>query len=276
MKISSMSKRLAIAGVALAATLFTGCGDSANDFVLTPPPAQAQAAGFTTFSSSGTANVNQSITEFQALIGGSANGNTAGSQATGFRSVNWDAGIVPVFPDAFPFDFFNNANTAPPTRGLIVGAGGNGLNASDDDFASLNPNYADEFEAFSTAKTFSPTSTNILWANFEIPGATGVPAATAGFGAVFSDVDTAGSTTIEFFNGNTSLGTFEVPVRSDANGHSFLGVVWTNSVRVTSVKIKLGSGTISASNQDISDGGTDDLVVLDDFFYAEPRVVGSN
>ena len=276
MEFSTFKGKLTLAGAALATSFFIGCGDSNSDFVLTPPPAQAQASGFTTFSAAGTADVTQAIADFQTAVGGSNNGNTSGSQTTGFRSINWDAGIVPVHPAAFPPDFFNNIANFPPTRGLIVGAGGNGLNASDNDFANINANYADEFNAFSNSNTFSPTSTNILWARFEVPNATGVPAAVAGFGAVFSDVDTAGSTNIEFFNGNTSLGTFEVPVRTDANGHSFLGVVWTNTTRVTSVKIKCGSGTLGAANQDVSDGGTDDLVVVDDFFYAEPRRVGSN
>ena len=273
MKISNLTKKITVVGPALALTLFAGCGSS-DDFIVAP--AQAQAAGFTTFSASGAANVGQAITDFQNAVDGADNGNASGSQNTGFRSINWDAGIVPVFPAAFPPDFFNNIANFPPTRGLIVGAGGNGLNASDNDFATLNANYADEFNAFSNNNTFSPTSTNVLWARFEVPNASGVPAATAGFGAVFSDIDTAGSTSIEFFNGNTSLGVFEAPVRTDANGHSFLGVVWTNSVRVTSVRIVCGSGTLGATNQDVTDGGTDDLVVVDDFFYAEPRVVGSN
>lgn len=276
MNISNLSKKVLAASIALAATLFTGCGSSAEDFVLTPPPAQAQVAGFTTFQGSGTTDVNGAIADFQAAVGGADNGNASGSQANGFRSINWDAPIVPVFPNAFPADFFNNIANFPPTRGLIVGAGGNGLNASNDDFASLNASYGAQFNAFSNANTFSPTSTNALWARFEVPNATGVPAATAGFGAVFSDIDTAGSTSIEFFNGNTSLGTFDAPIRTDANGHSFLGVVWNNNVRVTSVLIRCGNGTLGATNQDISDGGTDDLVVVDDFFYAEPRVVGSN
>ena len=205
MNISSFKGKVAMAGIALATSLFVGCGDSDGEFVLSPPPVQAQAAGFTTFSASGTANVNQAIADFQTAVGGADNGNTSGSQATGFRSINWDAGIVPVHPAAFPPDFFNNIANFPPTRGLIVGAGGNGLNASNNDFATINANYADEFNPFSNANTFSPTSTNILWARFEIPNATGVPAATAGFGAVFSDIDTAGSTTIEFFNGNTNI-----------------------------------------------------------------------
>ena len=269
----NLLKKLCLAGACFTAFGLAGCGDSE---VAVIPPAQAQVLGFVPIAGSGTADVNQAITDFTARFGGTANGNAAGTQATGFRSVNWDAPIVPVGAgNPFPFDFFNNANIAPPTRGLIVGAGGNGLQAADDDFAFINPTYAGQFEAFSTAKIFSPTSTNVLWVRFEVPAATGVPGRVSGFGAVFSDVDTEGSTTIEFFSGNTSLGEFQVPVRSDANGHSFLGVNWEDGQKVTSAKITLGTGTLGAANNDVTDGGTDDLVVLDDFFYGEPSVVGT-
>lgn len=269
-------KRLAVAAGLASMLAFVGC-DESNDFV--PEIAQAQQAGFQVFTGSGAANVQAAINAFQALIGGANNASTAGSQATGFRSINWDAGIVPVEPAAFPFDFFNNANTSPATRGLIVGAGGNQLRASNNAFANLNADYPNQFTPFSANNLFAATSSRILWARFEIPGATGVPAAVTGFGAVFSDVDNAGTTTVEYFNGNTSLGVFQVPTRSDANGHSFLGVVFTNGSKITSVKITQGDAamgvTAAAGPNDVSNGGTQDIVVVDDFFYGEPRVVGT-
>lgn len=270
-------KRFLVTAACLSALVFAGCGSS-DDEIINLQPANAQQAGFTTFTGSGTANGNTAITNFQAALGGADNGNTAGSQATGFRSINWDAGIVPVQPALFPFDFFNNANLAPPTRGLIVGAGGNQLLASNNDFLNLNADYPNQFNTFSGNNTFSAASTQNLWARFEIPGTTGVPAAVTGFGAVFCDVDNANSTSIQFFNGNTSLGQFQVPVRSDANGHSFLGVIFNNN-KVTSVLIRAGQapiGTIAnAGPNDVSNGGANDMVVLDDFFYGEPRVVGT-
>lgn len=275
----NLMKKFAVTGVCLAALAFIGCGDSTD--LIAPAPAQAQAAGFRTFAASGATDVPTRIAEFQTFLGGADNGNTSGTQATGFRSVNWDAGIVPVHPAAFPSDFFNNIANFPPTRGLVVGTGpGNGLVAFDMSVpasspSNINANYADEFAAFSDFKTFSPSGTNILWARFEVPNGTGVPAGHTGFGVVFSDVDTAGSTTVEFFNGNTSLGTFEAPVRSDANGHSFLGVAWDNGQRVTSVRLDLGTAALGAAVDDVSDGGTNDLVIVDDFFYGEPRVAGS-
>jgi hypothetical protein len=268
----NLIRKFLAAGACFALLGLGGCGSS-DDFV--PAPAQAQAVGFTIFSASGTTDVTTRIAEFQTQLGGASNGNTAGTQATGSRAVNWDAAIVPVFPVGFPGDFFNNLNTAPPTRGLIVGVSGNNMSASNDDFATLNPNYADDFNAFSTANTFAPLSSNVLWARFEVPAATGVAAGVTGFGAIFSDVDVAGSTTLEFFNGNVSLGTFEAPVRTDANGHSFLGVSWGDGQKVTAVKLTLGQAALGATVEDVSDGGANDLVIVDDFFYGEPAVVGT-
>lgn len=264
-------KKLCLTGVAAAALVFAGCGDSGN-FVATP--AQAQAANFTTFTGSGAADVATAITNFQTALGGANNASNPGPIATGFRSINWDAGIVPVQPAAFPENFFNTTAFAP-TRGLIVGAAGNAIQASNNDFAGINATYAGQFNAFSNANTFGVTAnTNVLWAGFQLPAAAGVPASVQGFGAVFSDVDVAGSTTVQYFSGATDLGTFQVPIRTDANGHSFLGVIFTAGQRVTSVRITLGNGNLGAAANDITDGGANDLVIVDDFFYGEPIVIG--
>ena len=272
-----LNKKIFVALAAAASLLFAGCGDSTNI-----TPAQAQAQGFQVYSGSG-ATLAAAQTNFVAAID-ATNTNNAGavpSQATGFRSVNWDAGIVPVDNNTFPSSFFNTLNGAfPVQRGLVVGAGGStgntGMRVSSQDFNDVNATYGAQFNAFSAANTFAPTTSNVIWVRFEVPGRLGVAAGVKGFGAVFSDVDTVGSTTMEFFNGNTGIGTFVVPVRSDANGHSFVGVNFTNSNKATSVKITLGNGTLGAATNDITDGaGNPDLVVLDDFFYAEPRVVGT-
>lgn len=259
-----------ILGVALATGLvFSGCGDSTD---LINNPAVAQVNNFTVFAATGGANVTQRVTDFQNALGGVNNGNGAAA-ATGFRRVNWDGGVVPLNVNTFPFNLFNDSAAGVP-RGILVGAAGNGLRAANDDFAAINATYAAQFNPFSNTVTFSPTTTNILWAKFEPADVRGVPASTHGFGAVFADVDTAGSTSIEFFNGATSLGVFNVTPRSDATGHSFLGVTWQNGVRVTSVKLKLGSGTLAAGTGDVTDNAANpDLVVVDDFIYGEPQVV---
>jgi len=101
--------------------------------------------------------------------------------------------------------------------------------------------------------------------NFFVPGST-TAALTKGFGAVFTDVDLANTTSLMFFDAsNVSLGTFFVPAQPFDASFSFLGVDFGSAVvsrvRITSGNAALGTG--------ILDGGSD-LVVMDDFIYGEP------
>jgi len=108
--------------------------------------------------------------------------------------------------------------------------------------------------------------------DFEIAGQT-TPALVTGFGAVFSDVDVAAATTIEFFDVNgQSLARIAAPVRSDAAGLSFVGAKFAEAI-VARVRITLGTGVLGAATNDISAGGPVDLVVADNFIYGEPQHV---
>jgi hypothetical protein len=92
-----------------------------------------------------------------------------------------------------------------------------------------------------------------------------------GFGVVFSDVDRSG-TTLEFFGRDGSLGRFEAPPRAAGSSLSFLGVVFEGKI-VTGVRIVAGTGVVAAGARDVSAGGTQDLVIMDDFLYDEPQAV---
>lgn len=123
--------------------------------------------------------------------------------------------------------------------------------------------------------------------NFFIPGTT-TAATVAGFGAVFTDVDLAGVTTIEYFNEvGGSLGRFNVPVGTVSSaGLSFLGVSFdagekVSKVRITTGNTALGAGVTDGSLPTLAAGKADgitangvlpiiDLVVMDDFIYSEP------
>ena len=59
------------------------------------------------------------------------------------------------------------------------------------------------------------------------------------------------------------------PVRTTST-HSFLGVYFANK-KVTAVKIKQGTAAIGNLVKDISEGGTNDLIIMDDFLYDEPQ-----
>jgi hypothetical protein len=137
-------------------------------------------------------------------------------------------------------------------------------------FSEVNPTYAAEFTAFSPTKIFAPVGSNQLDQLFQVAGQP-TPAVVRGFGIVFNDVDVADRTTIQLFaQDGSSLGTFVSPVRSDATGLSFVGVSFTEAI-IARVRITLGTGAMGAAVNDISAGGTVDVVALDNVIYGEPR-----
>lgn len=254
-----MRYRLGVAA-AMAATLTLGGCDDSDDLGAGPgiqPTDVVQASG----------DLTVGITEFRALIGDPVNGGTAGQQPGGRREIKWDG--VPADrtnTDDFPDDFFNTVVKA----GLIYATDGTGFRVSDDDFADLNPTYGEQFESFSKAKTFMSVGSRRMTLTFRVAGAT-TAATTKGFGIVFSDVDQAGSAGIELFTASgQSLGLYLAPVRSDAAGHSFVGVVFDDPV-IARVVVTSGQAALGAGVNDFSDGGNVDLVVTDDFLYAEPE-----
>jgi hypothetical protein len=205
------------------------------------------------------------------MLGNPNNGAAPGPHALGRREINWDAVPAAVtnvihFPNAF-------FNTNSP-RGLVYDHVNRGLEVSDNRFTSLNPTYAAEFTPFSGTKLFSPLGNNESDIRFFVAGST-TEAAVHGFGVVFLDVDTAGSSGIELIGvDGTSLGRFSAPVRSDARGASFVGVVFRQAL-IARVKIVTGDGLLSPSELDVSQGGQHDLVVMDDLLYGEPTATGN-
>jgi hypothetical protein len=206
------------------------------------------------------------VSEFRTLLGGPVNGTAAGPQPAGRREINWDgvpAGVTNT--NNFPGNFFNVTST----RGVLLSTAGSGLRVSDSNFNDVNAGYSDQLGFFSPSKTFAAVGSNIIDVNFRVSGSS-VAAGVSGFGVVFSDVDTAGSTTLEFFDGNTSLGKFSAPVRCGGSSLSFLGVAFTDGTTATRVRITAGQGAPAAGVTDVSAGGTVDVVAMDDFIYSEP------
>ena len=101
---------------------------------------------------------------------------------------------------------------------------------------------------------------------FFVPGTT-TPGTVSGFGAVFSDVEIAGLTRIEFFDSfGSSL--FSRAVQTAGNGgFSFLGALADAGERIAKVRITTGDSVV-LGNGNVSGGA--DTVVMDDFIYAEP------
>ena len=62
------------------------------------------------------------------------------------------------------------------------------------EFADINPLYSGLFATFSPPRLFIALNTNVMDVVFNVPGNAAVPAGVTGFGAVFTDVDSATST----------------------------------------------------------------------------------
>jgi len=241
--------------VALAA-----CSD--DKVVAPPPPPGPQATVFTA-----TGNITAKVDEFRNLLGAS-NGGTAGEQPTGRREISWDGAGANPFDNRndFPANFFNSN----VKNGAIFTTDGTGFRNDSTNFSEVNPTYAAQFSFFSANKIFSPVGSNKLDQLFQVAGQP-TPAVTRAFGIVFSDVDVADKTTIELFaQDGSSLGSYAAPVRSDAAGLSFLGISYDNTI-IARARITLGTGALGANVNDITAGGTVDLVVVDNFIYGEPH-----
>jgi hypothetical protein len=214
-----------------------------------------------------TGDLAATLAEFRTALGDPVNG-TPGPFTGGRREIKWDGAALPTNVNTFPGDFFNTTVKA----GAIFSTDGTGFRNSDNDFSDINPAYADEFNAFSFPKTFMPVGSEAMTVSFRVPG-TETPAATRGFGVVFSDVERQGAASIKLFDAEgRSLGQYHAPVRSDAAGFSFVGVVFESPI-VALVQITSGQQALGEGVQDLSDGGNLDLAVMDDYLYAEPQEI---
>ena len=225
-----------------------------------------------TFSASGAnpAGIQATVDAFRTSLG-TLNPNVIGSFGTGRRESNWD-GVPDALsaPNNLPANFFN----VNSPRGVIFGTPGTGFEVSATaasgtpvEFGNINPTYPDLFQTFSPQRLFTAVGSDIVDVNFFVPGSA-TPAFTTAFGAVFTDVDLANVTSLQFFGlSNQSLGTFFAQTGRVANGSlSFLGVQFNAGETIGRVRITSGNTALGPNET----GGVD-LVVMDDFIYAEPR-----
>jgi hypothetical protein len=232
------------------------------------------------FNAVGTAGSTNALSAFEAAIGGPNNKDNP-PQPNGFRTINWDG----VKLDGTDF----NGDTTVINKGTTVAIPVNRFQSrgvqfeevyavSGDGFATVNPHAKGLFPAFSPKNTFTMFNENTIDFRFVLasdPATDPRPAISRGFGAIFLNVRLPDTTSIEYFNGDTSLGKFFVtpgPVSSP----EFLGVLFNNPV-VTRVTITLGTdvlfffdGTTFHSSSTDNPGAGHNLAVTDDFAYAEP------
>jgi PEP-CTERM motif len=108
---------------------------------------------------------------------------------------------------------------------------------------------------------------NVTDVTFFLPG-TNIPAVTTAFGLIFVDVEVSGDTTLQFF-GESNHVIFSRNALSDGNrGLTFLGAVATGGESISRVRMTSGANTIAANG--VLGNPTSDVVVMDDFLYAEP------
>jgi hypothetical protein len=245
-----MKTSLLSAGLALAFT----CGSSS----LQAAPVTFLAAGADAAAIAGT------VDAFRASLG-SLNANVAGSFGSGRREINWDG--VPnglAAPGNLPANFFN---TNSP-RGAVFTGPGTGFQVSGNAgvgpirFNNINPTYSSQFDTFSAQRLFTSLGSNVYDVLFFVPGST-TPALVSGFGSVFTDVDAADTTSIEYFDAlNNSLGTYFALDFAGDQTLAFVGVDFDANV-VSRIRV-------TAGNQALGPITTGDVVVADDFIYGEP------
>jgi hypothetical protein len=231
--------------------------------------ASSQAAPIvTSLSGPNPAGIQTAVDAFRTALG-TLNPNVAGSVGTGRREINWDG--VPdalAAPNSLPVNFFN----ANSPRGVVFSGAPSfqvSANAAAGPvrFGNVNATYSNTFQTFSAQRLFSAIGTNVYDVSFFVPG-TSIASFTSAFGAVFTDVDLANTSSIQFFDtNNNSLGTFFAPAAN--NGLSFLGVQFSGGEKIARVRITQGNAALGP----IDSSTASDVVVADDFIYAEPAAV---
>ena len=223
------------------------------------------------------AGITATVAAFQADLSSPNNGNAVGTQPSGRRQITWDGADNDSAPARLQPDFFN----AVAPRGVIFGGGDPRITfqqsadatpsvpGTPNEFGNVNPTYPTAFSAFSVPRLFSSLTSNVYDVDFFVAGSL-TRAESRGFGAVFTDVDTAGSSKLEFFDrfGNEI---FEREVLATAGNESlsFVGVTFTGP-ELARVRVTSGAAPLGAAN-DVTQGGAADLAVVDDFNYGEPQ-----
>jgi hypothetical protein len=207
---------------------------------------------------------------FRAAVGGGSVAGANGSFGGLRREINWD-GVPESFsdPNPLPANFFN----VNSPRGVVFSTPGTGFLVSANAGGATFPlfGFPADLQVFSPQKLFTALNSNITDIRFFVPG-TSVAATTSAFGVIFNDVETVGSTRVEFYDLADNLIFGRDALTAGNQGLSFLGAVANAGEGIARVRITSGLNTI-VSNGVLGLGGVPDLVVMDDFLYAEPLAV---
>lgn len=248
-----LGRRVAIAAALTLPTLLAGAPAAAAVVVFEGAGADAAA-------------ITPTRDAFRTAVGGGTVAGANGSFGGLRREINWDG--VPAArsdPNPFPADFFNT--TSP--RGAVFSTPGSGflVSAAAGGATPTLFGFPNDFQTFSPQKLFTAVDSNITDVRFFLPG-TNVAAATSAFGLIFVDAEVAGLTRLEFFDQNDNLFFARDALVTGNQGLSFLGGVADAGERISRVRITSGNNTIVSNG--VLGNPNDDVVVMDDFLYAEP------
>lgn len=225
-------------------------------------------ANFVTFEAAGAnaAAITPTRDAFRTAVGGGTVAGANGSFGGLRREINWD-GVPDAFadPNALPGNFFN----VNSPRGVLFNTPGTGFMVSAN-AGGATPTlfgFPNDFQAFSAQRLFTAVNSNITDVTFFDPG-TNTAATTSAFGLIFVDVEVAGLSRIQFFDqNNVQIYSRDVLVAGN-QGLSFLGGLADAGEKIARVRITSGLNTITANG--VLGNPNDDVVVMDDFLYAEP------
>jgi len=230
-------------------------------------------AGFTVFEAAGAnpAAITPTRDAFRASVGGGTTAGANGSFGGLRREINWD-GVPDMFsdPNALPANFFN----ANSPRGVVLSTPGTGFLVSAN-AGAISPilfGFPNDFQVFSAQRLFSAVNSNITDVQFFLPG-TSTATTTSAFGLVFVDVEVANSTRLDFFDLQNNLIFSRTALVGGNQGLTFLGGVANAGELIARVRITSGANTLVANG--VLGNQIDDIVVMDDFLYAEPLAIGA-
>ena len=229
--------------------------------------ASAAQGSFVVFEAAGpgAAAISAARDGFRTAVGGGTSAGPDGSFGGQRREINWDG--VPndlADPKLMPGDFFNS--TSP--RGVAFSTPGTGfmVSANSGEGSPVLFGFPNDFQTFSAQRLFTAIESNVTEVSFFLPGTT-TAATTSAFGLVFVDVEDLASK-VEFFDQDGAVIFTRDALLPGNQGLSFLGAVATAGERIGRVRITAGLNTI-ISNGNLGNA-LDDVVVMDDFLYAEP------
>ena len=235
--------------------------------VLCAAPMAWAAPVFVTFEATGAnaASITPTRDAFRTAIGGGAVAGANGSFGGVRREINWDG--VPDArsdPNPLPANFFNT--TSP--RGAVFSTPGTGfmVSANAGTTSPILFGFPGDFQTFSAQRLFTAINSNITDVLFFVPGTNQV-ATTSAFGVIFTDVEVAGDTQLQFFDASDVLMYTRAALVSGNQGLTFVGATVAGGA-ISRVRITSGRNTISANG--VLGNLFDDVVVMDDFIYAEP------